>query len=102
MPYPHSARGYTCKPCRGVVTSSADTVWLMDNAVTYSADAVGVMFLHIGPDSAVHSTPPALHPPLGIMGSGVAGLLAQVVELEGDLILGIQDPSIAKVTMLCD
>lgn len=98
MTYPHSARRHEL--CRRVVTYGAITV--SDNAITYSADAVGVVLLHIGSHSAVHSTPPALHPPLCIMGSGVTGLLAQVVELERDLILGVQDPAVAKVTMLCD
>lgn len=60
------------------------------------------MLLNVASHSTVHSSPPALHSSIRVMGFGVTRLLAQVVELEGDLILGVQDPSIAKVTMLCD
>lgn len=98
MTYSHSTREH--EQCRRLVTYSA--IPICDHAVTYSTDAVGVMLLHVGSHSTVHCAPPALHPPICVMGSGVTGLLAQVVELKGDLIFGVQDPAIAKVTMLCD
>lgn len=70
--------------------------------MTYGADSIGIVLLDVGPDSRVHSTPPALQGAVNVMGPGVNGLLPQVVELEGDLVLGVQDPAVPKVTMLCD
>lgn len=69
---------------------------------TYGADSIGVMLLDISSDCRVHSTPPALDGAVDIMGSGVTGLLPQVIKLERDLVFGVQDPTISKVTMLCD
>lgn len=70
--------------------------------MTYGADSIGIVLLDIGSDGRVHSTPPALQGAVSVMGPRVAGLLPQVVELEGDLVLGVQDPAVPKVTMLCD
>ena len=69
---------------------------------TYSADTIGVMLLDVGPDSSVHSVPPALHGAVYVLGPWVTGLLAQVIKLEGDLFLGVQDPAVSKISMLCD
>lgn len=74
----------------------------MERAWTYGADATRIVLLDVGPDGRVHSTPPAFQGAVNIMGPWVAGLLPQVVELKGDLILGVQDSTIPKVTMLCD
>lgn len=74
----------------------------MEQAGTYRADSIGIMLLDVGPDGRVHSAPPALHGAVDIVGPGVTGLLPQVVVLEGDLVLGVQDPAVPKVTMLCD
>ncbi len=69
---------------------------------TYGADSIGIVLLDVGPDSRVHCAPPALHGAVDVMGPRVTGLLPQVVELEGDLVLGVQNPAISEVTMLCD
>lgn len=71
-------------------------------AQTYSADSVGVMLLDVGPDSTVHSTPPALHCSVQIVWLWVAGLLPQMVKLKGNLVFRVQDPAVAQVSMLCD
>lgn len=75
---------------------------VMQQAGTHRADSIGIMLLDVGPDGRVHSAPPALQGAVDVMGPGVTGLLPQVVELEGGLVLGVQDPAIPKVTMLCD
>lgn len=74
----------------------------LEGAGTYGADSIGIVLLDVGSDSRVHSAPPALQGAVDVMGSGVAGLLPQVIEPEGDLVLGVQDPAVPKVTMLCD
>lgn len=71
-------------------------------AGTYGADSVGIVLLDVGSDGRVHGTPPALQGALDLMGPGVAGLLPQVIKPEGDLVLGVQDPAVPEVTMLCD
>lgn len=70
--------------------------------VAYGADSVGVVLLDVGPDSRVHSAPPGLHGAVAVVGAGVAGLLSQVVKLEGDLVLGVKNSAIAKITVLCN
>lgn len=72
------------------------------DALTYGADSVGIVILDVDSDGRVHSTSPALDGAVNVMGSGVTGLLPQVIKLEGDLVLGVQDPAVSKVTMLCD
>lgn len=79
-----------------------DGLMSVDGFPVNGADSVGVMLLNVGPDGRVHSAPPALQGAVDVMGPGVAGLLPQVVELERDLVLGVQDPAVPKVTMLCD
>lgn len=74
----------------------------MKQAGTYGADSAGIVLLDVGPDGRVHGAPPPLQGAVDVMGPRVAGLLPQVVELEGDLVLGVQDPAVPKVTMLCD
>lgn len=69
---------------------------------TYGADSVGIVLLDVGPDGGVHGAPPALHGAIDVLGPGVTGLLPQVVELEGDLVLGVQNPAVPEVSMLCD
>lgn len=69
---------------------------------TYGADSGGIVLLDVGCDLGVHGTPPALQGAVHVMGSRVAGLLLQVVEPEGDLVLGVHEPVVAEVTMLCD
>ncbi len=69
---------------------------------TYGADSVGIVLLDVGPDGGVHSAPPALQGAINVLRPGVTGLLPQVVELEGDLVLGVQNPAVPEVSMLCD
>lgn len=71
-------------------------------AQTYSADSAGVVLLDVGPDSTIHSTPPALHGAIHIVGPRVTGLLPQVVKLKRDLVFRVKNPPIAQVSMLCD
>lgn len=78
------------------------TVWVVGGGGTYGADSVGIVLLDVGSDLGVHSVPPALQGAVNIVGPRVAGLLPQVVKLEGDLVLGVQDPAVSEVTMLCD
>lgn len=70
--------------------------------LTYSAHSVGIVLLYVGPDGRVHGAPPALHGAVDIMRARVAGLLPQVVKLEGDLVLWVQDPAVPEVTVLCN
>lgn len=72
------------------------------DALTYGADSVGIVILDVDSDGRVHGTSPAFDGAVNVMGSGVTGLLPQVIKLEGDLVLGVQDPAVSKVTMLCD
>lgn len=72
------------------------------DALTYGADSIGIVILDVDHDRRLHSTSPAFAEAVNFMGSGVTGLLPQVVKLEGDLVLGVQDPAVSKVTMLCD
>lgn len=69
---------------------------------TYGADTVGVVLLDVGADGGIHGASPALDAGVHIMGSGVTRLLPQVVELEGNFVLGVQNATIAQVAVLCD
>lgn len=60
------------------------------------------MLLDVGPDGRVHGAPPSLQGAIALVWPWVTGLLPQVVKLEGDLVLGVQDPAVSKITMLCD
>lgn len=70
--------------------------------MTYGADPAGVVLLDVGPDGRVHGAPPPLQGAAHVLGPRVAGLLPEVVKLKGDLVLGIQDPAITEVAVLCD
>lgn len=74
----------------------------LEGAGTYGADSTGIVLLDVGSDSGVHGAPPTLQGAINVMRPRVAGLLPQVIELEGDLVLGVHDPAVPKVTMLCD
>lgn len=74
----------------------------LEGAGTYGADSTGIVLLDVGSDGGVHGAPPTLHGAINVMRPRVAGLLPQVIELEGDLVLGVQDPAVPEVTMLCD
>lgn len=74
----------------------------VSDALTYGADSIGIVILDVDSDGRVHSTSPAFNGAVNILGSGVAGLLPQVIIPEGDLVLRVQDPAVSKVTMLCN
>lgn len=74
----------------------------VEDALTHSADSIGIVLLDVGSDSRVHSSSPAFDGAVNVMGLGVAGLLPQVIKSEGDLVLRVQNPAVSKVTMLCD
>lgn len=74
----------------------------LEGAGTYSADSTGIVLLDVGSDGGVHGAPPTLQGAVNVMRPWVAGLLPQVIEFEGDLVLGVQDPAVPEVTMLCD
>lgn len=85
-----------------IITTTRCIAVVLEGVGTYGADSIGIVLLDVGSDGRVHSAPPAFQGTVNVMGSGVAGLLPQVIVPEGDLILGVQDPSIPEVTMLCD
>ena len=61
----------------------------------YGADSVGVVLLDVGPDGRVQGAPPGLDGAVAVVGARVTGFFPQVVELEGDLVLGVENAAVA-------
>ena len=68
----------------------------------YSADSAGVVLFDVGPQRFVAGLRPGAQRRLALVGLRRAGLLPQVVELEGHLVVGVEEASISQVAVLCD
>ena len=84
-----SAYRATCPPC-----GSPDG--------PYSADSAGVVLLDVGPQRVVAGLCPGPQRRLTLVGLRAAGLLPQMVKLEGHLVVGVEEASVPQVAVLCD
>lgn len=60
------------------------------------------MLRHVVLQGRLTGVPPGTEGLLALVGLGIAGLLSQVVKLEGDFVVGVEEASVTEVPMLRD
>lgn len=67
----------------------------------YSAHPTGVVLRHIVLQGWLAGVSPRAEGLLALVGLGIAGLLSQVVKLEGDFVVGVKEAPVTQVSVLC-